>query len=130
MRYRGLLTVLILIALTIVVSSGFIARGDVVLGAFRETEDGSALTVEVDVVNSMGHVRSASEEQVGDCLYVKFYSAFGGHNGTLGARSSFELETPDTCREIYFFRDDQPNERYDLVLRRDSADAKWEPVEP
>ena len=129
-KYSVLLTVLIMIALAIVIGSGFDTRGDVVLGGFSEAADGGAITVEVDVASPMGYVRSADEVQTGDGLYVKFYSAFGGYNGSLGARDSFELTIPEDCREIYFYRDGQAGGEYDLVLRRDNASSDWERVQP
>ena len=129
MKYPVLLTVLIVIALAIVVGSGFDTRGDVVLGSFRETADGRAVTVEVDVTSSMGYVRSTSETQTGDGLFVKFYSAFGGYNGSLGARDSFDLTVPDDCCAIYFYRGGSTGGEYDLVLRRADASSDWERVE-
>lgn len=130
MKYRGFLTVLIVIALAIVIGSGFDTREDVVLGGYRTRADGGAVTVEVDVTSPMGFVRSAEERQEDGCLYVRFYSAFGGHNGSIGARDSFELETPEDCREIYFYCDGTQADGYDLVLRREDADSAWERVEP
>ena len=125
MNYRILLAVLVVIALAIVIGSGFDLRGDVVLGGYREHADGGAVTVEVDVTSPMGYVRSAKERQEGGCLYVSFYSAFGGHNGSIGAKDSFELQTPTDCREIYFYCD---GDGYDLVLRREDASSSWERV--
>ncbi len=130
MKYSVLLTVLIAIALAIVIGSGFDTRGDVVLDSFRETADGDTVTVNVAVTSAMGYVRSVDETQTDDGLYVKFYSAFGGYNGSLGARDSFELTIPEDCREIYFYRDGQAGGEYDLVLRRDNASSDWERVQP
>ena len=129
MKYPMLLTVLIVIALAIVVGSGFDTRGDVILDSFREAEDGGAVTVEIAVASPMGYVRSAYEKQTDEGLFVKFYSAFGGYNGTLGARDSFELTTPDDCCAIYFYRDGSSGGEYDLVLRRANAASDWERVE-
>ena len=129
MRYQTLLTILIAIALAIIIGSGFDARGDVVLGDYRTAADGSAVTVQVGVAGSMGYVRAAQETHEGEKLYVKFYSAFGGYNGTLGAKESFEIETPQNCREIWFYRDGG-EEMYDLVLRRDDAASAWVRTEP
>ena len=129
MRYRTLLTVLIVIALAIVIGSGFDARGDVVLGDYCTAADGSAVTLQVGVSGPMGYVRAAQETHEGERLYVKFYSAFGGYNGTLGARDSFELTTPDDCCAIYFYRDGSSGGEYDLVLRRANAASDWERVE-
>ena len=63
-------------------------------------------------------------------MSAEFYSAFGGYNGSLGARDSFELTIPEDCREIYFYRDGQAGGEYDLVLRRDNASSDWERVQP
>ena len=130
MKYQALLTVLIAVAMLIVIGSGFDLRGDVVLGGYREHADGGAVTVEVDVSSPMGYVRSTKARQEDGCLYVCFYSAFGGYNGSIGARDSFDLETPDDCREIYFYRDGAAEDGYDLVLRRADAASSWERVEP
>jgi hypothetical protein len=102
----------------------------VVLDDYRADADGGAVTVEVDVTSPMGYVRSVRERQDGNCLYVSFYSAFGGHNGSIGAKDSFELTTPADCREIYFLCDNSSGDGYDLVLRRDDASSAWERVEP
>jgi hypothetical protein len=130
MKYSVLLSVLIVIALAIVIGSGFDTREDVVLDDYRTHADGGAVTVEVDVISPMGYVRSAKERQEDGRLYVSFYSAFGGHNGSIGARDSFELTTPADCREIYFLCDNSSGDGYDLVLRRDDASSAWERVEP
>ena len=130
MKYQALLTVLVVIALAIVIGSGFDTRVDVVLGGYREHADGGAVTVEVDVTSPMGYVRSVSEQQRDGCLYVRFYSAFGGYNGSIGAKDSFELKTPEDCREIYFFCDGDNEDGYDLVLRRADASSAWERVGP
>ena len=130
MKYHRLLVVLVLIALVIIVGSGFDARGDVTLSDFSTEDDGGAVTVEVGVSSPMGYVRTAKERQEGDSLYVTFYSAFGGHNGSIGARDSFELTTPDSCRAIYFYSGSAPGAEYHLVLRRDGADEDWERVGP
>ena len=130
MKYSTLLSVLIVIVLAIVIGSGFDIRGDVVLDDYRADADGGAVTVEVDVISPMGYVRSVRERQDGNCLYVSFYSAFGGHNGSIGAKDSFELTTPADCREIYFVCDGTAENRYNLVLRREDAASAWERVEP
>ena len=130
MKYHRLLGVLVLIVLVIVVGSGFDARGDVTLSDFRTEEDGGAVTVEVGVSSPMGYVRTAKEHREGDALYVTVYSAFGGHNGSIGARDSFELTTPDSCRAIYFYSESAPDTDYHLVLRRGGADEEWERVGP
>ena len=77
MKYSVLLSVLIVIALAIVIGSGFDTREDVVLDDYRTHADGGAVTVEVDVTSPMGYVRSAKERQEDGRLYVSFYSAFG-----------------------------------------------------
>ena len=129
MKYHIVLSILVVIALSIIIGSGFDTRGDVMLGAFRESESGDAVTVKVGVSSSMGSVRAALETRDGERLYVRFYSAFGGYNGTLGAKDSFDLTTPEDCREIWFFRDGEAGASYDLVLRREDAGAAWERVD-
>ena len=126
MKYRIFLAVLLTIALVIVVGSGFSARTDVILNDYGYTQDGSSLTMEIGVAAPMGYVRACSEKQVGERLYIKFYSAFGGYNGSIGAKKSFLIETPDMCREIYFYRDGESEDAYDLILSREDASSAWE----
>lgn len=130
MKYSTLLSVLIVVVLAIVIGSGFDTRSDVILDDYRAHADGGAVTVEIDVTSPMGYVRSVRERQEDGRLYVSFYSAFGGHNGSIGAKDSFELTTPADCREIYFFGDNTVDNGYHLVLRREDASSAWERVEP
>ena len=100
MKYKTLLALLSVIALCIIIGSGFCTRNDVMLTDYQAADD--ILTMKVDVSDSMGYVRACSEKQDGDRLYVRFWSAFGGYSGSLGASDSFSIKVPDACREIYF----------------------------
>lgn len=120
MKYKTLLALLSVIALCIIIGSGFCTRNDVMLTDYQAADD--ILTMKVDVSDSMGYVRACSEKQDGDRLYVRFWSAFGGYSGSLGASDSFSIKVPDACREIYFCRSGNES---DLVLSRDDAASGW-----
>lgn len=122
MKYKTLLALLSVIALCIIVGSGFCTRTDVMLTDYHTADDGSILTMKVGVADPMGYVRACSEKQDGDRLYVRFWSAFGGYSGSLGASDSFSIKVPDMCREIYFCRS---GDESDLVLSRDDVTSDW-----
>lgn len=115
--------IVILIA-AFLISTGFIKRTDVVLFDYIVAEDGSAISLDVQVSSSMGHTRGFKDNGGGiKPHYLTFYSTFGGLNSSLGAKNSFILEMDDDDTEIYFSR---PNGGYELVLIKNVDNGKWE----
>ena len=115
--------IVILIA-TFLISTGFIKRTDVVLFDYIVAEDGSAISLDVQVSSSMGHTRGFKDNGGGiKPHYLTFYSTFGGLNSSFGAKNSFILELDDDDTEIYFSR---PNGGYELVLIKNVDNGKWE----
>ncbi len=109
--------VVLLLFVTYFVGTGLMRRSDVALIDYTVSEDGSAMTIHVSVVGSMGYIRGCSaklgHEDTG--LYVTFYSAFGGPNSSLGARDTFTFELPEECERIHFWRE---GKQYTCVLRK------------
>ena len=115
--------IVILIA-AFLISTGFIKRTDVVLFDYIVAEDGSAISLDVQVSSSMGHTRGFKDNGGGiKPHYLTFYSTFGGLNSSFGAKNSFILELDDDDTEIYFSR---PNGGYELVLIKNVDNGKWE----
>lgn len=115
---------LILAIASFLIGTGFHKREDVILDNYSVSEDGAKLNFTVAVPASMGYVRRFSDKGGGvKPHYLTFYSAFGGLNGSLGAKCEFELELDKNDEEIYFNR---PNGGNELVLQKNTLTGKWE----
>ena len=119
------ITAIIVVLITsFLISTGFIKRTDVVLFDYIVTEDGSAISLDVQVSSSMGHTRGFENKGGGiKPHYLTFYSTFGGLNSTFRKVNTFVLEIDDDDTEIYFNR---PNGGYELVLIKNVDNGKWE----
>lgn len=111
------------IATTVLVSTGFKERTDVALVDYTVSADGSVITLEVQVSSSAGYVRTFKDEGGGvKPHYLKFYSTFGEANSALGAKTEFVLELDETDTEIYFSR---PDGGYEIVLVKADETGEW-----
>ena len=74
------------------IGSGFIVRTDVYVEDFAVSDDGGKLILTVGVGSPMGYVRGFRNEG-GEVKphYLKFYSAWGGFNSSLGAAGEYIL---------------------------------------
>ena len=90
------------------IASGFsIQTSAYITDDFVVSEDGSKITFKVGVGSSMGYVRDYKDEGGGvKPHYLKFYSAWGGFNGSIGAKHEFVLELAPEDTEIYVYRGD------------------------
>ena len=125
---KKIITIILLVAVTLtavyLVGTGFMQRYDVVLGDYSVSEDGAELTFNAGVMSSMGYIRGYKDEGGGvKPHYLKFYSAFGGLNGSWGAKSEFVLPLGKDDTEIYFAR---PDGGYELVLYKNEETGLWE----
>lgn len=124
MKKRIVITLIFIFLLLLIwlIGSGFIKRSDVVLIDYFLSEDGEEITLELAVETSAGHVRDflndTSESQI---MELQFYSAFGGLNGSIGAKSQFTIPLNPDCHQIYFYTDDG----FDLVLEKDMKTGDW-----
>lgn len=90
---------------------------------FMVSEDGSEITFTVGVGSSMGYVRGYKDEGGGvKPHYLKFYSAWGGFNSSIGAKDKFVLKLSPEDTEIYVYHG---NGGYDLALKKDSESGEW-----
>ena len=125
---KKIIAIILLVAVTLTVvyfvGTGFMQRYDVVLGDYSVSEDGAELTFSAGVASSMGYIRGYKDEGGGvKSHYLKFYSAFGGLNGSWGAKSEFVLPLGKDDTEIYFAR---PDGGYELVLYKNEETGLWE----
>ncbi len=122
--FKVLLIILVLF-LTYFIGTGFMKNTSAYISDFSVSEDGSEITMNVDVSSSMGYIREVSiHQQEGGKLYIDCYSAFGGLNGSIGAKSVFTLPLNEDTTIIAIYRN--PN-CYEEILKKDDTDV-WHRV--
>ena len=115
-------TVLALLLLYFV-GSGFGKVSFACIYDYSVSEDGSEITLHAGAASSAGYIRKAAvHQQYGGKLYIDFYSAFGGINGSIGAKSAFTLPLEEDTEIIAVYRG---ADSYQEVLYKD-ADGIWQ----
>ena len=95
---------------------GFQRRNDVFVSDFSLLDDGKALTVQIGVASSMGYVRSLESVGVKDgVLLLNAYSAFGGLNGSVGAKDTYALPVAEDVSAVALCRG---SGNYEIVLEK------------
>lgn len=125
MKKKIFLTIAVIVVLMLLmfICTGFRKRTDVVLFDYSVSEDGSAISLEIQVSSSMGYIRGFKDKGGGvKPHYLTFYSTFGGLNSSFGSINEIELELSRDNTEIYFNR---PGGGYELVLKKDIATDEW-----
>lgn len=127
MRKKRIAVISILIVAVLIVAyligTGFRKRTDVVLFDYSVAEDGTAISLGVQVPTSMGYIRGFKDKGGGvKPHYLTFYSTFGGLNSSFGTVNTFVLELEPDDTEIYFNR---ANGGYELVLQKDADTGEW-----
>lgn len=119
------LAVIIALMTMYLVAPGFTKMGNVFIVDFSVSEDGSKMTITVGVSTSIGYVRKVSvHQQHGGKLYLDCYSAFGGINGSWGAKNEYTIQLDEDTEMIALYR--SPN-CYDPVLAKD-ANGEWQRI--
>ena len=125
MKKKKFLTIAVIVVLMLLmfICTGFRKRTDVVLFDYSVSEDGSEISLEIQVSSSMGYIRGFKDKGGGvKPHYLTFYSTFGGLNSSFGSINEIELELSRDNTEIYFNR---PGGGYELVLMKDIATDEW-----
>ena len=90
---------------------------------FNVSEQQDKMTIYTCVLSSAGYTRSVKDvSDDPEMMKLKFYSAFGGVNGSTGAKSVFDLSLSPECREIYVMLYDE----YKLLIKKNDVSGKWE----
>ena len=90
---------------------------------FVVSEDGKELKFTIAVGAPMGYVRGFKDEGGGvKPHYLKFYSAWGGLNSSIGAKSEYVLKLDPNDTEIYVYHGDSG---YSLALKKDIESGEW-----
>lgn len=112
------------VAVAWIIGSGFTVNTSVyITDDFVVSDDGNEMTFTVGIRSSMGYVRGYKDEGGGvKPHYLKFYSAWGGLNSSVGAKNQYALELSPEDTEIYIYRG---NGGYALALQKDSVSGEW-----
>ena len=97
-----IIVVLLLLGCAYYFGVGFLPATNVVVTDFQVSEQQDSMTIQTSIATSAGYTRSV--KNVSDDpkkMMLKFYSAFGGVNGSIGAKSEFDLPLSPECKEIY-----------------------------
>ena len=119
------LAIVVALAALYVIAPGFTKQGNTYIADYSVSEDGTEMTITVGVSSSIGYVRKVSEhQQHGGKLYLDCYSAFGGINGSWGAKSEYTIQIDKGTEMIAIYRS---ADCYDPVLEKDE-NGGWQRV--
>lgn len=115
--------IVLILAIVYFAGSGFIKNTSTFISGYNVSADGKEITLIVGVSSSMGHIRDVKvRQQYGGKLYLECYSAFGGLNGSIGAKDTFKFSLDEDTSGIAVYRG--PN-CYEEVLVK-NADGTWQ----
>ena len=105
------------------IKTGYTYEASAYIFEYTVSEDGSEIKFTVGVASSMGYVRGFKNEGGGTRPhYLKFYSAWGGFNSSIGAKSEFTLPLSPDDTQIYIYHG---NDGYSLSLEKNLETGEW-----
>ncbi|MBE5076486.1 hypothetical protein [Anaerotignum lactatifermentans] len=117
--------VLLLLGCAYYFGVGFLPATNVVVTDFEVSEQQDSMTIQTSIASSAGYTRSVKNvSDDPEKMMLKFYSAFGGVNGSIGAKSEFDLPISPECEEIYVLLYDD----YRLTLAKNPTTGEWERI--
>lgn len=120
-----IIVVLLLLGCAYYFGVGFLPATNVVVTDFEVSEQQDSMTIQTSIATSAGYTRSVKNVSDNpEKMKFKFYSAFGGINGSIGAKSEFNLPLAPECKEIYVLLYDD----YKLLIAKNPATGEWEMV--
>ena len=128
-KYKKVIVIalIVVVALTAVyvIASGFAKQGNAYIADYSVSADATEMTITVGVSTSIGYIRRVSEhQQQGGRLYLDCYSAFGGLNGSLGAKNEYVVSLDADTKIIALYRSP---DCYEPVLEKDENN-EWQRV--
>lgn len=104
---------------------GLIPATDVGISDFKVSEKQDQITVYTSVLSSVGYTRAVKDvSDDPEKMKLQFYPAFGGINGSIGAKYEFDLPLSPECKEIYVLLYDD----YKLLIAKNPTTGEWEMV--
>lgn len=120
-----IIVVLLLLGCAYYFGVGFLPATNVVVTDFQVSEQQDSMTIQTSIATSAGYsrtVKNVSDDP--EKMMLKFYSAFGGVNGSIGAKNEFDLPISPECEEIYVLLYDD----YRLSLAKNPTTGEWERI--
>ncbi|MBQ6806382.1 MAG: hypothetical protein IJO97_03000 [Lachnospiraceae bacterium] len=116
------LSVILSIVALYMLGSGFRRDTSAYIGEYSVSEDETMMNVEVGVGSSIGAIRKVViNHETDGVMCLDLYSAFGGLNGSIGAKSSYQIPVSEDTHTICVY---QGNGRYESVLVKDE-NGNW-----
>ncbi len=98
------------------VGCGLNTTTEVWFSEYTYSQENKSLTLKnIQILSSIGYVRSYSSSQEENKLFLTFYKCFWGINSSWGAKDSFTIELDPKIEEIYFWK----WENATLILEKD-----------
>ncbi len=120
-----IIVVLLLLGCAYYFGVGLIPATDVGISGFQVSEKQDQITVYTFVLSSVSYTRAVKDvSDDPEKMELKFYSAFGGINGSIGAKDEFDLPLSPECKEIYVLLYDD----YKLLIAKNPTTGEWEMV--
>lgn len=115
---------ILIVIVVVLIATGFsVQTSAYITDEFTVSEDGSEITFHTGVGSSMGFIRGYKDEGGGTKPhYLKFYSAWGGFNSSLGAKNEYTLRLGAEDTEIYVYQGDGG---YTLSLKKEETTGTW-----
>lgn len=113
----ALITAVILF-LAYLIGTGFMKETSAFIADLSVTEDGREITLRFEAASSAGYIRALSVDQHGEKMYIACLRAFGGINGSIGAKGTFTLTLDDDTDIIALYRADNC---YEEALVKDES---------
>ena len=120
---KNILIIILLLIVAYYIGLGLLPRSDVWISHFQVSEQQDTITIYTTDSSSAGYTRTVKNvSNDPKMMKLKFYSAFGGVNGSIGAKSEFDLPLSPECKEIYVLLDAD----YELSIKKNPITGKWE----
>lgn len=119
-----IISVLCIISAGYFILPGFTKETTVYIGDYSVSENGQKMTIQIGVASSIGYVRKVKSYQIDKLLYLDFYSAFGGINGSIGAKKEFKIPLNKDTEMVAVC---VGKDNYDFVLEKD-VEGNWKKV--
>lgn len=105
------------------IGSGFMAQTSAYIAdGYTVSRDGCEITFRVGVGSSMGYVRGFRDDAADGVHRLKFYSAWGGFNSSVGAKNEFTLRLNPDDTQICVWRGEAG---YAPALTKDADSGEW-----
>lgn len=121
----AIISVVCAVSTAYLIVPGFTKEYMVYISDYTISEDGNEMTIQAGVASSVGYVRKVKPYQINEQLYLDFYSAFGGINGSIGAKNEFKIPLNKDTETIVIC---VGKDTYEPMLEKD-ADGNWGRIE-